>query len=272
MALFNFLLILILAVPVTIVAQTEEIIVHETKDHIRFGLWSKTPTLPAPTVILFDPGTPEMLHTPKYKHRYQILVDQGYLCVAVDFPCQGRDERAGEPKALNCWRYRVEQLQDNFVEDMNVRTSRVLTHLIKEGYTNPERVLVAGTSSGGFLALHYMASDLRIKGGAVFSPVTNLSKLHEFKGIGLRRAIRKLALTEQADRLASRLIWLVMGDRDERVGTNSAVQLAQRVWQVSAEKNLTTGMELHVVPEPKGHDLPPGTYENAASWMLKVND
>jgi len=243
----------------------------ETKDGIRFGLWSKKLARPAPTMIVFDPGTPERLGDPYYQRRYQILVDSGYLCVSVDFPCQGRDERPGEPKSLDCWRHRVEHGQVAFNADLNARTSKVLDHLIEQGYTDAGRIVVGGSSSGGFLALHYAAYDPRIRGGAVVAPVTDLAVLQEFQGMQKHPAVRALALTGQAGKLADRSIWVLMGDRDARVGTESAIQFARAVWRVSGERGSRTGVELHVVPEPGGHAHPPGSHEQAADWVLELN-
>ena len=76
-------------------------------------------------MIVFDPGTVERPSGPYYQRRYQILVEEGYLCVAVDFPCQGRDERPGEPKSLNCWRHRIEHRQKAFNADFNARINKV---------------------------------------------------------------------------------------------------------------------------------------------------
>ncbi len=225
-------------------AQPEQTTISETKGGIRFGLWSKNPVLPAPTMIVFDPGTVERLSDPYYQRRYQILVEEGYLCVAVDFPCQGRDERPGEPKSLDCWRHRIEHGKEAFNADFNARINKVLDHLIEEGYTDPKKVVVAGSSSGGFLALHYVAHDSRIRGGAVVVPVTDLAALREFEGMQKHPAVRALALTEQAEKLADRSIWVLMGDRDARVATGAAIQFAQAVWKVSAERDLTTGVEL----------------------------
>ena len=84
-------------------------------------------------------------------------------------------------------------------------------------------------------------------------------------------AVRALALTEQAGKLADRSFWVLMGDRDLRVGTESAIRFARAVWKVSAERDSRTGVELHVVPEPGGHTHPPGSHEQAAKWVLKLN-
>lgn len=241
------------------------------RNGIRFGLWSKEATLPAPTMILFDPGTVERLADPYYQRRYQTLIDNGYLGVAVDFPCQGRDERAGEPRNLHCWRHRIEHGQETFGADFNARIGKVLDHLIEQGYTDPTRVVVGGSSAGGFMALHYTAQDPRIRGAAVLAPVTDLSVLKEFEGMQQHPAVRALSLSQQAGRLADRSIWVLMGDRDARVGTDSAIEFARAVWKVSAERKLRTGVELHLVPEPGGHTYPPGSHERAAEWILNLN-
>ena len=251
--------------------QPEHTRILETKDGIRFGLWSRRLAQPAPTMIVFDPGTPERLGDPYYQRRYQVLVDNGYLCVSVDFPCQGRDERPGKPKNLDCWRHRIEHVQGTFNADLNIRTSKVLDHLIEQGYTDARRIVVGGSSSGGFLALHYAAHDARIRGGAVVVPVTDLAALQEFRGMEQHPSVRALALTEQAGKLADRSFWVLMGDRDARVGTELAIRFARSVWKVSAERDSRTGVELHVVPEPGGHTHPPGSHEQAAEWVLKLN-
>ncbi len=195
--------------------QSEPTTISETKDGIRFGLWSKDPVFPAPTMIVFDPGTVDRLSDPYYQRRYRILVE--------------------------------------------------------EGYTDPKKVVVGGSSSGGFLALHYVAHDSRIRGGAVVVPVTDLAALLEFAGMQMHPAVRALALNKQAEKLADRSIWVLMGDRDARVGTGAAIQLAQAVWKVAAERDLRTGVELHVLPEPGGHAHPAGSHQQAAEWILKLN-
>ena len=121
------------------------------------------------------------------------------------------------------------------------------------------------------MALHYTAQDPRIRGAAVLAPVTDLSVLKEFEGMQQHPAVRALSLSQQAGRLADRSIWVLMGDRDARVGTDSAIEFARAVWKVSAERKLRTGVELHLVPEPGGHTYPPGSHERAAEWILNLN-
>ena len=60
---------------------------------------------------------------------------------------------------------------------------------------------------------------------------------------------------------------MIIGDRDDRVGTRHTVNLALEVSKRAAEEKLTTRVELHVEPA-EGHQLPPGSYQRAAKWLL----
>jgi dienelactone hydrolase len=119
----------------------------------------------------------------------------------------------------------------------------VLDHLIAAGVADPERVAACGTSRGGFAALHFAAADPRVKCVAAFAPATDLGALSEFRGAGDHPLAARLALQRRDDDLAGRAVWLVIGDRDERVGTD------------------------HVVSEPRGHATPAGAAEQGAKWI-----
>ena len=103
------------------------------------------------------------------------------------------------------------------------------------------------------------------------APVTDLSVLEEFDGVRQLPAVRALSLTQKAKMLADRSVWMLIGDRDARVGTDSAIEFARSVWKVTTEKKLKTGVELHIVPEPGGHTYPWDSHERAANWILNLN-
>ncbi len=158
----------------------------------------------------------------------------------------------------------------NFISDLNDDISEVLDYLIEHNYTDPVKISACGTSRGGFIALHYAASDPRVKSVAAFAPVTDLSALREFNGVEQKPSVKALALKNQAKNLADRLVWLTIGDRDKRVGTDSAITFAQTVWKAS-KSNKQPGLQLHIQPEPKGHTTPAGAPEQAARWILYNN-
>jgi len=160
------------------------------------------------------------------------------------------------------WRHRVDRRQD-FVKPFVRRLSSVLSHLIDNGHTDAKRIAACGTSRGGFLAVHFAAADHRVRCVAAFAPVTELTKLREFKGAENNGLAKRLSLVNHVDKLAKRSAWIVIGDQDARVSTDSAIALARRL---SAAKCV---VQLHVMPEPRGHTTPKGAPEMAARWLDK---
>ncbi len=78
----------------------------------------------------------------------------------------------------------------------------------------------------------------------------------------------RLSLESQAESLAGRPVWIVIGDQDERVGTDRAIAFAQKLTAASRQKNLASRIELSVLPEPRGHTTPRGSSRRAADWIL----
>ena len=195
------------------------------------------------------------------------LAHQGWQCVSIDLPCHGWEHRAGEPEQLDGWRFRSVAGED-FVEETNRRLAHVLDHLNVKGCTDAGKVAVCGTSRGGFLAMHFAAFDSRVKCVAAFAPVTDLLGLQEFHGAEQNDLVRSLALTTRAVDLARKQVWMVIGDQDVRVGTDRAIMLADRITEVARDLPVCRGsIELHVLPEPRGHTTPAGATDRATEWI-----
>ena len=237
-----------------------------TPEGIRYGLVGSHDRSPAPTLFVFAGGIETSLTHPIYSQTCTILREKGAVCVSLDLPCHGKDIRPGEPEGLKGWRHRVDQGED-LMKDLLAGASAVLDHLIAEGLTDPERILASGTSRGGYAAMRLAAHDQRVGAIAVFAPVTDLRALSEFEGLAGNPSSQPLGLLEYAENLAGRNLWLIIGDRDDRVGTRHAVNLALKVSKRAAEEKLTTRVELHVEPAA-GHQLPAGAYQRAAKWLL----
>jgi len=167
---------------------------------------------------------------------------------------------------LGGWSYRAAKDED-FVAESNKRLSSVLDHLIKTGVADPERIVSCGTSCGGFLAIHFAAFDKRVKCALGFAPVTDLAELSEFRKTKSHPLVKKLSLAEQADKLAGRPVWIIIGDQDERVGTHAAYEVAQRITEASRKSKLPSQVVLHIMPEPRGHTTPRGASKMAAEWV-----
>ncbi|MGI9456452.1 MAG: alpha/beta hydrolase family protein [Aeoliella sp.] len=240
-----------------------------TKNGIQFGTWGKAPATPAPTLLVFA-GTIELTLGPDHDGYYRqcatFLAPKGYLCVSLDLPCHGREKIAQEAEGLSGWRERVEAGQP-LIDSFQTKVAAVLDHLIASGDADPDRIATCGVSRGGFVALHLAAREPRIAATAAFAPVTDLAVLTEFAGAEQLPAVKALALKEWADRHAGRPIRLVIGDQDRRVGTDHAIAFSRRVARRAREAQLPGALELHVVPEPRGHAIPVGTFKQAADWI-----
>ena len=242
--------------------------VLRTESGVRFGVWGEKPDTPSPTLFVLASTINETLGQTYYRQSGNILADQGYLCVSVDLPCHGSERRRDEPEGLGGWRARSERNED-FVAESNARLQQVLDHLIRAGYTNADKVAACGTSRGGFLALHFAASDSRVKCVAAFAPVTDLGALREFEGATRHPLVGSLALAKQAEKLAGRAVWLVIGDQDDRVGTDHTIALARLITAAALEREVASRVELHVIPELGGHTTPSGAAECAAAWIRR---
>lgn len=245
-----------------------EVIPMQTSDGIEFGIWPGRPLQPAPTLIILATTVQGTLGQSYYRQCGNQLAEHGFLCVSVDLPCHGSQKRPDEPEGIAGWRYRCDH-QENFISDLNQRLSAVLTWMIEQKLTDPERIAVCGTSRGGYSALQFAASDSRIRCVAAFAPVTDLSKLSEFQGAENNPLVQALSIENSAPQLTGRSVWVTIGDRDLRVSTDSAIRFARQVTEQSLAAKMSPDVDLHVVAEPKGHTTPAGAPEMAATWILR---
>ena len=239
----------------------------KTPSGVAYGIWGEKPAAPAPTLIILAGTIEGTLGETYYRRAGNILAEQGFLCVSIDLPCHGAQVNVGEPPQLSGWCYRAEH-GDDFVAEFSKRLSGVLDDLIAQGYTDPERIAICGTSRGGFMSLQFAAHEPRVRCVAAYSPVTDLAALREFKGAEANAMVQSLDVRQQADKLAGRPVWIIIGDQDERVSTDSAIDLARRITRASLAQKLTSQVDLHVIAEPRGHTTPNGAVEGSAAWLL----
>jgi dienelactone hydrolase len=238
-----------------------------TPDGIRFGLLGEKGKSPAPTVFVFATAFEDSLRNDEFNKAGRLLARHGYLSVALDMPCHGTDHRDKEPPGLSGWRARLEKGED-FVPGYLAKCSSVLDYLVKEGYTDPRKVVASGTSRGGFIALHFAAAEPRIRCVAAFAPVTNLLALREFAGMEQHAATRSLAVANIAPKLAGRHVWVCIGNHDERVNTDDTIAFTRKVVGASAVRDKAIPVELHVMPTV-GHRIHDTAHDEVAAWVLK---
>ena len=231
-----------------------------TPEGVRFGLLGDKDEAPAPVAFLFGSLFDESLAG----EHCRILRKLGFVCVALDAPGHGSDRNSAEPLELRAWRHRLDSGND-FVTVFNRKVSGVLDYLVAQHNADPERVVAVGGSRGGFLAYHFAASDKRVKSVAGLAPVTELRALVEFEGMGDHELTQSLALIRHAPRLAGRHVLVIIGDQDERVGTDHAVAFARSVSREADDARV----DLHVLSEPRGHYHPVETGWLLAQWSGK---
>jgi|SRR5579883_1977562 len=238
---------------------------HRTDGGIRFGTVGDLPSEPAPVIFVFAKDIHTALSDADFARVAWLLQRHSFLAVTLDLPCHGEDLRPGEPPRLDGWAARVRN-GDPLVEDFTARVSAVADHLIRIKAANPDRIAAYGVSRGGFLALHVAAADPKFRTIAAFAPVTDLAKLSEFKGLEDNVLVRRLAAINLAGRLRERRIWIAIGSKDDRVGTDSAVALARALAR-SGEKDVTPDITLLVGPWPGHGILDVGVQRQAAEWI-----
>jgi dienelactone hydrolase len=247
-------------------AASAEVQILQTPDGIRFGIVGSKPANPSPTLFLFATSFEETLQNANYNEIGKRLAKHGFLQVSMDLPSHGADQPPNEKNSLKHRHDRPER-GDDFLPPFLARASSVLSHLIDQGFTDPQRVAVCGTSCGGFVALHFAAIEPRVRAVAAFAPLTDLLALPEFAGMESDPRTRGLGLVHVADRLADRSSWITIGSTDHRVGTEHAIVFLQRVVEASEARGRMPQIQLHIMPT-EGHRISPSSHDEAARWML----
>ena len=271
------LLTLLTALSVTAVAATShaaavpdspEIVRSITPDGVEYAYWNPSDVRPAPTLIVLSGDIDRSLTHPSFLNAGKFLGPQGWLCVSIDLPCHG-EQATADLRNLSGWAKRVARGED-IVAEFNTRMRRVVDHLITQGLTDPERLVASGVSRGGFMAIRYAAFDDRVDAAIGYAPVTDLAVLREFDAIDDSPAVKAMSLHAHAEALVGRPIFLVIGDRDTRVGTDDAMTFMRRLQRLAAEADTPSRADLYVVSEPRGHATHPEADGWAARWVRSV--
>jgi pimeloyl-ACP methyl ester carboxylesterase len=241
---------------------------HATHDGVHFALWGDAPAKPAPTLILLAGLAEDTLAKSTFQKAGKFLKPRGYLCVSIDLPCHGSQAAKGL-SGLAGWAKRA-AAADDFVAEFNRRMSAVLDFLIAQQWTDREKIATCGTSRGGFLAIRFAAHDQRVKAVAAFSPVTDLRQLSEFQVAKSAAAVDRMSLEAFVPSLVGRPIFIAIGDRDERVGTEAAIAFARALSRAAVRADVPSCVELHVLSQPGGHTAPEGADLLAARWIYRL--
>jgi pimeloyl-ACP methyl ester carboxylesterase len=249
-------------------AAGEQIRYMKTGSGLEFGLWGgNSEKSPAPILFILASSIEETLGSEYFRQCGNRLArENGWLCVSLDVPYHGKNKKPGL-EGLPGWVDAVKNGKD-FVAENNNKMREILDFLITKGYADTSKIAVCGTSRGGYLGLQYAAVEPRVKSVAVFGPVADLAALREFADIKQSVNLKPFQLDSRIPKLAEKGVWIAIGDRDVRVGTDLTVQLARNISSLINVKNSYSRVELNVMYEPRGHALPVRSVDRAVEWIL----
>jgi poly(3-hydroxybutyrate) depolymerase len=246
---------------------------------IEFALVGTKGARPAPVLFVMGGPAQQIVEDESSNLVGWLLAKHGFLSVALDIPCHGKDRRPGEPEGMACWRARLEK-GEALLSGFMSRLSSVIDFLVREGYADPARLGAAGPSRGGFMALHAAAVEPRLRYAVAFAPLTDLLALREFQGIADPAPARALDVMLLVDKLVDRPILVSIGHNDERVGTRHAMDFALRLMEISPlhKKPMThfwSGDDIKLVVTPSegasGHSSYRTAHDEAADWILRYS-
>ncbi|MCY2964710.1 MAG: alpha/beta fold hydrolase [Planctomycetota bacterium] len=149
--------------------------------------------------------------------------------------------------------------------------SAVIDALIQSGDAVADRIVVCGVSRAGYCGLRLAAADKRVCGVAALAPVTDWRQLREFAAVKERDDVAKLALDHFADALAGRPVYMAIGNRDERVGTDCCTRFALKLFEAEERKKQPESkIRFLVVDDSKGHALDLKWRDAGSEFLLKL--
>lgn len=218
-------------------------------------------------LLTFSGDRHQSLSTDPYRTAADFFVENGHLALSFDLPNHGSQiNHHGE--GITGFRNAVVNGEDPFL-DFTSQGRAVIDLLVRENIVQPGRIAVCGTSRGGYMALRLLAADHRIAAAAGFAPVTDWRDLTEFKADTDRQDVKSLSLTYFADLLASKPIFLVIGNHDQRVNTASCCRLYLEILKEKTGNTTNPDLLDFYCTEDPGHSCDKKWYRKGAEFLLR---
>lgn len=206
------------------------------------------------------------LHVEPYNGAANFFIDHGHRVASFSLPQHGeRVDEFGE--GIVGLRNALVGGNNRFGEFLR-EASAVIDECIARGWAEPGRIVVAGTSRAGYLALRLLASDSRIAGACAFAPVTDWHRLDEFGGDTERADITALGLSNFVDGMVGKPVFIVIGNHDARVGTDACCRFYVALREANIRGNHG---DLHLnfqVQDTPGHNSTTDWQEAGASFLM----
>jgi dienelactone hydrolase len=211
---------------------------------------------PEPALLLtFSSTRREALTVAPYDESAKAFIAAGHRALSFDLPEHGDRVAPGREPGLVGMCQALVAGQDPF--ELFVTDGRAAVDAcLERGLARAGRIFACGVSRGGYCALRLAAAEPRLGGVAAFAPVTDWRVLREFVQVKSRNDVAALALDNHAAKLAGRPVWLAIGNRDDRVGTECCTRFALRLVEAEARLGLRESrVSFQVVADSQGHSL-----------------
>jgi pimeloyl-ACP methyl ester carboxylesterase len=227
------------------------------------------PVAEAPALLLnFATDWQTSLTVDPYGDAVRKFAAAGHRAISFDMPSHGK--RIGPWKADGLLGY-VEAIQagvDPFTQFVHDARG-VLDHCFRAGWAQPGRVFAGGISRGGYAAFRIAIDEPRIDGVCALAPATDWRVPAEFEPVRHLPLMEELSLASRIHRLAGRIVWVMIGNRDTRVSTDACLRTMARLAEAeTAAGQPASRVWFNVVPSD-GHGLPPEAYGACADYLLR---
>ncbi len=246
----------------------QEVAVARDGGTLRVGVRTPTRLAERPLLLLFFAADrAASLPDGRYGGPGRMFLDHGHRVASFDLPAHGErvDRRGSGIAGLAA---RVAAGEDPFAEFV-ADGRAVIDECLRRGWAEEGRIVVAGVSRGGYAALRLAAEDARVAAVAAFSPVTDWRVLAEFAPLAERPETAALDLARLAPRLAGRRVFVAIGNRDARVGTEACVRFVQALTEAEGRSGTEgSGLRFLVVDDSTGHALAARWREQGIAFLL----
>jgi dienelactone hydrolase len=220
-------------------------------------------------LLTFSSTSREAMTVAPYDESAKAFVAAGHRALSFDLPEHGDRVTPGREAGIAGMCQALVAGQDPFglfVVDGRAAVDACL----QRGLARAGRVFACGVSRGGYCALRLAAADPRIGGVATFAPVTDWRTLREFAHVKSRNDVAALNLENYAAKLAGRPVWLAIGNRDDRVGTDCCTRFVLRLLEAEARLGLREShLYFQVVDDSPGHSLDLRWRRAGADFLVK---
>lgn len=215
---------------------------------------------PLPAIFYFSLSARESLTLPPFNQPVAALIDRPIRIFSATLPVHGQ----GEPNetAMGRWAAANPRVFETFYKQLIDAIEKLIAdEVIQEG-----TVGLAGLSRGSWIALHLAARTSAAQNILCFAPLTDIFYLKEFEGLDI--PTYKLAPYHKI--LAKKAIRIFMGNRDTRVGTDTAFNFLYALTESAYQQGIRSPrMEMVISPSvgKDGHGTLPHIFKEGAEWL-----